>query len=351
MEPMTLGSPSGTGIAGGSSAGYLPSFLMGDPPTTPRPNTLSPTRGRTSLAYSHGVPGMAGSPSESFRSPTMLQQSHHHQNQYSSPFMLPQGQQQQPHAQRFLQNSTAHASSLANQYRNESFDANSSTAGPPTQGLFDSWRKEKQLLQTSSRGPLVPEVGGQNLSFNESIQNQSGFNVSRAMSPIPHSTDFNRTANVPSSPSPTYDGTKQEQERSNWVTVFGFPQNAISIIMAHFMGVGTILEKQLALQGGNWVHLRYSSRIECNRAVNYNGRIIGPGLMIGVQYCNDSGVTGKENDSEATDRPQRPFSRVRSLMDVSYTATQQETTVAASPIAQKRTNGIVNKAMDLFFGW
>ncbi|KFB49118.1 AGAP008619-PA-like protein [Anopheles sinensis] len=349
MEPMTLGSPSGPG---GSSAGYLPSFLMGDPPTTPRPNTLSPTRGRSSLAYSHG---MAGSPPEGLRSPPILQQSQHHQQypgQFSSPFALPhQQQQQQQHAQRFLQNSTAQASTLANQYRNESFDANASTAGPPTQGLFDSWRKEKQLLHTPIRGPPVQDVASHNLSFNESLQNQSAFNASRVMSPIPHTTDFNRTTNLPSPSSYESGGKQEQQEHSNWVTVFGFPQNATSIILSHFMGIGTILDKQPALQGGNWIHLRYSSRIECNRAINFNGRIVSPGLMVGVQYCTDSSITGKENDADAVDRSQKPFSRVRSLMDVSYTSKQQENAVVGSPIAAKRSNGIVNKAMDLFFGW
>lgn len=49
MEPMALGSPTGSPSTG---SGYLPSYLMGEPNviTTPRTNTFSPTKGR-SLAF------------------------------------------------------------------------------------------------------------------------------------------------------------------------------------------------------------------------------------------------------------------------------------------------------------
>lgn len=51
MEPMTLGSPPHS-PSGSPNVGYLPPFLLGEinPPTTPRTNSLSPTKGR-SLAF------------------------------------------------------------------------------------------------------------------------------------------------------------------------------------------------------------------------------------------------------------------------------------------------------------
>uniref|UniRef100_A0A182MZA0 Nucleoporin NUP35 n=1 Tax=Anopheles dirus TaxID=7168 RepID=A0A182MZA0_9DIPT len=375
MEPMTLGSPSGGSLSGASGVGtgYLPSFLMGDPPTTPRPTTLSPTRGRTSLAYTHGL---MGSPSDGLRSPTMLQhqqhQQHQHQQQLSSSFMqphTPQGHHQQPHAQRYVHQATP-VPNLAAPYRNESFDANASVTGPPTQGLFDSWRKEKHLLQTPTRPQPTTgaqdgaAAGGQSqyqYSHDASFQNQSGFNVSRVMSPIPLPTDYNRNASMSSSPTPPSFGQQQQQQQqqemkcSNWITVFGFPQNASSKILSHFISIGTIVDKQAAPQGGNWVHLRYTSRLECDRALNYNGRIISDGLMIGVQYCRDPAIIGKENEGGENDdgiaSPEKPLWRVRSLMNVSYKTMQEPQAVLPSPTVQKRNNGIVNKAMDLFFGW
>ncbi|XP_035912853.1 nucleoporin Nup35 [Anopheles stephensi] len=375
MEPMTLGSPSGSslsGVTGTTGTGYLPSFLMGDPPTTPRPTTLSPTRGRSSLAYPHGL---MGSPSDGLRSPTMLhqQQPHpHQQQQLSSSFMHPHTPQGHsvPHSQRYLHNPPQSVTaSLTNHFRNESFEANSSITGPPTQGLFDSWRKEKQLLQTPIRtqagnGADQSTAAGPNQPFNESFQNQSGFNLSRVMSPIPIATDYNRNTSISPHATSPIGGQQQTQvqqaaKSANWITVFGFPANAASKILSHFIGIGTIVDKQApSPQNGNWVHLRYSSRLECDRALNYNGRIISQGLMIGVQYCNDPAILGKENDGAENDTgalpssPQdKPLWRVRSLMNMSYTAMQDPQAVISAPPVQKRGTGIVNKAMDLFFGW
>uniref|UniRef100_A0A182JRC0 Nucleoporin NUP35 n=1 Tax=Anopheles christyi TaxID=43041 RepID=A0A182JRC0_9DIPT len=387
MEPMTLGSPSGSSLSGatGAGTGYLPSFLMGDPPSTPRPNTLSPTRGRSSLAYTHGL---MSSPSDGLRSPTLQQQQHllglhqqQHQQQLSSSFMQPHTPQGHhvPHSQRYLQNTqpvqAGAAAAAANQFRNESFDANSSITGPPTQGLFDSWRKEKQLLQTPIRtqqsGPGNPgdiTAIGQNAPFNESYtQNQSGFNISRVMSPIPADYNHRNASVITTSPTATPFGSgggqhqtqvQQAAKSFNWVTVFGFPQNAASKILSHFIGIGTIVDKQPAPQNGNWVHLRYSSRLECDRALNYNGRIISEGLMVGVQYCNDSAILGKENEgdenndtTQGVSSPDKPLWRVRSLMNMSYSAMQDPQAVISAPPVQKRGTGIVNKAMDLFFGW
>uniref|UniRef100_A0A182P4A5 Nucleoporin NUP35 n=1 Tax=Anopheles epiroticus TaxID=199890 RepID=A0A182P4A5_9DIPT len=381
MEPMTLGSPSGSSLSGATGAGgtgYLPSFLMGDPPTTPRPNTLSPTRGRSSLAYTHGL---MSSPPEGLRSPTMQQQQqqqhilgfnhqqHQQQQQHqqlSSSFMHPHTPQGHhlPHSQRYLQNTAQPVQAATNQFRNESFDANSSITGPPTQGLFDSWRKEKQLLQTPIRNQQQSDTTA--VPFNESYNNQSGFNLSRVMSPIP--VDYNqRNASVAATISPIGAGQQQQTHvqqaarSSNWVTVFGFPQNAASKILSHFIGIGTIVDKQPAPQNGNWVHLRYSSRLECDRALNYNGRVISEGLMIGVQYCNDPTILGKENEGNenldsttpagGVSSPDKPLWRVRSLMNMSYSAMQDPQAVISAPPVQKRGTGIVNKAMDLFFGW
>lgn len=82
---------------------------------------------------------------------------------------------------------------------------------------------------------------------------------------------------------------------SFWITVFGFPQSATNTIMAHFSQCGTIIDKIFSTQGGNWVHIKFASRLECDKAINYNERIIGNSLMIGVVYCKDPEIVDKEN--------------------------------------------------------
>ncbi|EDS33036.1 nucleoporin NUP53 [Culex quinquefasciatus] len=336
MEPMTLGSPSGSPSV--SSSGYLPSFLMGDQQTTPRANTLSPTKGRSSLAFvqSPSAGGFgAQSPSDFGNRSTTAGLSH----------KFPMG---------------------GGPNLNQTGPLNHNTSvGPPTQGLFDSFRNEKQMFQTptkpfssnqqqqqQSRLAEATSPGGFNQQgTNDSYLNRSGFNVSRVMSPIPvaKEQDFISNMSVMSPLSQSHQGLSQTHTSGNdyWITVFGFPQSASSMILSHFSQCGAIIDKVFATQNGNWVHLRFSSRLECDKALNYNGKIIGQNLMLGVQYCNDPVVIGKENSD---DRNQFSLSRVRSLTHIAYKNAQQ-TDVLPSPTAPKRSAGIVNKAMDLFFGW
>lgn len=88
---------------------------------------------------------------------------------------------------------------------------------------------------------------------------------------------------------------RQQPHSSFWITVYGFPQSATSAILSHFSQCGTIVEKIFPPQNGNWIHIKFSSRLECDRALNYHERIIGNSLMIGVSYCKDPMIVDKEN--------------------------------------------------------
>lgn len=275
MEPMTLGSPSGSPLP--STSGYLPSFLMGDTPATPRANTLSPTKGRSSLAFAQSPTGGVHTQSSEFGNRTAG---------------IPQ---------KF---------SLGANLNQSGINHNTSVSGPPTQGLFDSLRNEKQIFHTPNKN--FAQNQHQNLAgpgtsgptspvYNDSYLNQSGFNVSKVMSPIPvaRDQDFTRNASIVSPLSQSYINLSQAHVGNDyWITVFGFPQTASSMVLSHFSQCGSIIDKAFATQNGNWVHLRFTSRLECDKALNYNGKIIGQNLMIGVQYCNDPAIVGKENSDE-----------------------------------------------------
>ncbi|XP_058810969.1 nucleoporin Nup35 [Topomyia yanbarensis] len=325
MEPMTLGSPSGSPLP--SSSGYLPSFLMGETPTTPRANTLSPTKGRASLAF-------------------------------TQPSTVGHGTQSPDFVNRTTSGLPPKFSLVGSNLNQSGMNHNTSVSGPPTQGLFDSFRNEKQLFQTPTKsflaqhqnvsGPSTPTF---HHSTTDSYLNQSGFNVSRVMSPIPaaREQDFIRNTSIVSPLSQSQMNLSHVNGGYDyWITVFGFPQSASSMILSHFSQCGAIIDKRFATQNGNWVHLRFTSRLECEKALNYNGKIVGQNLMIGVQYCNDPAIVGKENSEE---RKEYSISRVRSLTHVAYKNAQHSTDVMPSVSAPKRSSGIVNKAMDLFFGW
>lgn len=67
------------------------------------------------------------------------------------------------------------------------------------------------------------------------------------------------------------------------------------MILSHFAQCGTILDKVFPPQSGNWVHLRFASSLECDKALNYHERILANSIMIGVTYCKDPTIIDKEN--------------------------------------------------------
>lgn len=71
--------------------------------------------------------------------------------------------------------------------------------------------------------------------------------------------------------------------------------------------------------------------------------------MVGVMRCTDDSVLDKENN--ATKNRDVTGSRIRSLTQAAYKSAQEPTEVVLSPNAPKRTTGIFNKTLDLFFGW
>jgi nuclear pore complex protein Nup53 len=53
-----------------------------------------------------------------------------------------------------------------------------------------------------------------------------------------------------------------------------------------FFRYGTILEAKTS-PGSNWMHLKYSNKIEARRALLKNGRLVGGRMMVGVVGCEE----------------------------------------------------------------
>jgi nuclear pore complex protein Nup53 len=264
----------------------------------------------------------------------------------------PQQQQQQAIFQSQSQNPAN--SSTANNNNNNSI------SGPPINSLFDNLRNDVSF-HTPTKSFYHSQQHIIHQDTPQPQHNASGFNQSRILSPIPLSfstannnnnkQDFNTSYQNPLHQSTTAPATMFNQsaaynQRDFWITVFGFPQEALTIVLAHFSGCGTILEK--VSSAGNWVHLRYSSRAECDKSLLYNGKVIGNNLMIGVVRCEEELVTEKENYG---DYPQASVSKIRSLTQAAYRSARSDTEVMRGGEEPRKTTGIVNKAMDLLFGW
>ncbi|XP_036318784.1 nucleoporin Nup35 [Rhagoletis pomonella] len=342
MEPMTLGSPSGSPATNPSP--YLPAFLMGESqvPTTPR-NTLSPNKGSRNISFATSP--IQNTPSGPLRD----------HNRFSV------GQKQ---------------------LFNSSVSANySGTQGPPTQGLFDSLRNERNLAETPTRGiesqsplgfgtPIAAQHNlsafGGNTSFQQHHLQQKQF-TPQSTAPYNDSsylanTSYNTSRCITSPIGPL--GTPNANGAINnasymlqcpptprytefWVTVFGFPPSAISTILQHFAQCGTIVDKVFPPQNGNWVHLKYASRLECDKALNYNEKILGNNIMIGVTQCKDKNIIDKENVCDNNTQP----SNIRPLAQTAYKIAQNDSAVVNNANLPQKSSGLMNKAMDLFFGW
>ncbi|KAL9890973.1 nucleoporin Nup35-like [Glossina fuscipes] len=346
MEPMNLGSPGSPGSPANSP--YLPSFFMGEPhtPTTSRNNTFSPNKavGR-SFGFTNS-PGVASGTQDNSRS-TPGQKT------------LFGGYQQTPTSGQNTSN-----------YIGTPVQNLNPSVGPPVQDLFDSLRNERHQIET----PLCTQqtnsqqfdrscVGQRNINFalNQSMQQQlvnlndsllssnTSRNLSRSsiMSPIMRGDSTGANAMNLNTSHALLQCEAQARYKEFWVTVYGFPSTAISTILQHFSQCGTIVDTVMPSQNGNWIHLKYSSRLECDKALNYNEKILANNIMIGVTQCKDKDLFDKEN---IFDNPVES-AKVRPLAQASYKNTQKDTCGPNDISSVQKSTGIVDKALDLFFGW
>ncbi|KPJ14912.1 Nucleoporin NUP53 [Papilio machaon] len=288
MEPMTLGSPTHS-PSGSPNVGYLPPFLLGEinPPTTPRTNSLSPTKGRNMAFGSPTSPSQTSTPDQKmYRSNVSM----HQQALYNQ------------------QNVFANIPTSPN------MSYSSKPNGPPIEDLFDTIKSNeptnKSMYQDSflafgNNGSMM-----QNSYVNTSMNNQS------------ITTHWQ-------------DGCQEQDEY--WITVFGFPPNAANTVLARFSNCGAILDKQYPTQG-NWANVRYATRAEKERALALNGRQIIPGVMVGVIECREPPKMASSHPGITS--PER-HPTVRSLCP---------TPIASAPVPQ-RSNGIIAKALDYVLGW
>ncbi|OXB77443.1 UNVERIFIED_CONTAM: hypothetical protein H355_005152 [Colinus virginianus] len=257
-EPMTLGSP--TSPKPGSSAQFLPGFLMGDlpAPVTPQPRGLSgPAVGAMEV-----------------RSP-----------------LLAGGSPPQP---------------VVPTHKDKS-------GAPPVRSIYD---------ELSS-----PGLGSSPLSSRRAASfslTQSPLVGNMPSTPGAASSMFSpasigqprKTTLSPAQLDPFYTQgdslTSEDQLDDTWVTVFGFPQASASYILLQFAQYGNIL-KHVMSNTGNWMHIRYQSKLQARKALSKDGRIFGESIMIGVKPCIDKVVTDRQTP--------------------------------------KKDESIVSKAMEYVFGW
>lgn len=79
-------------------------------------------------------------------------------------------------------------------------------------------------------------------------------------------------------------------DKQYWVTVFGFPASAKSTILTQFQMMGEVVN--FSAGSGNWLHVRYHTRLQAEKALSYDGQTLAGSIMIGVKKCYPAEVDG-----------------------------------------------------------
>ncbi|NWU83810.1 NUP35 protein, partial [Onychorhynchus coronatus] len=315
-EPMTLGSP--TSPKQGASAQFLPGFLMGDlpAPVTPQPRAL--------CGPSVGV--------METRSP-----------------LLAGGSPPQP---------------VVPTHKDKG-------GAPPVRSIYDELSSPGLGSTLLTPGRPV-SVFGLSVLQKKSVQ-QCHFNLTASSVFSPASIGQPRKTTLsPAQLDPFYTQgdslTSEDQLDDTWVTVFGFPQASASYILLQFAQYGNIL-KHVMSNTGNWMHIRYQSKLQARKALSKDGRIFGESIMIGVKPCIDKSVMENSERSSASSmssvftpptksagtpvQPANNTTRISTMrpLATAYKASTSDYQVVSDRQTPRKDESIVSKAMEYVFGW
>ncbi|XP_002156501.1 nucleoporin NUP35 [Hydra vulgaris] len=224
---------------------------------------------------------------------------------------------------------------------------------PPTESLFTPLSgSPENLMETETtyrefQSPSELFLTPSNQSFNKSL--------------FPTSHDF-----IPQSPAQIDPFYSQEDVINSddiiddtAVTVFGFPPAASSYILQEFSQYGTI-EKYEMHNVGNWLHIKYQTRIQAKKALSKNGKQYAQRIMVGVLPCIkkqigvDGDLTSASSLNISANTPNKLINNKPSTMrqlssrNASGTST---TDFFSKDITPQKKDSVMSKALDYVFGW
>lgn len=304
---MTLGSPPASpGQSPTANPNFLPAFLLGEHQTSsPRPNSISPTKNRPGPFKLTSTPGIEN------RGLSVHQRLYQHQS--SSPADQPQ--------------TSFNLSAVVEK------------SGPPSKSLFDTI--DSPLDNYSSPNPSRADARS-----NAHFPGPSNFSTPQK------NVSFSRNLNE--SLQKSYKRPTDSADNL-WITILGFPPHASSLVLAQFAQCGAIVDKKFPPEG-NWVNLKYSTQYEVAKALSFNGKLISNSIMVGVVPCTNMEMN-KENantlnnlNDSALNRSITSPNRARPLTQ-SFVQRQASTDVIQPQNVPQKSTGIVSKAMEYVFGW
>lgn len=351
VEPMMMGSPGSPlspialhNQSALNQSAFLPAYLMGEP--SPMHSPVNRMWSSTSLT-SPNKPLSAVTSKNVMTSPN----SSHNLSAYSpatrtdhrSRELIGRGKDKSgaPPVSGLLQNT---ASPMPTPDRLRGFDSRNTSL----HGSFMGTPQQVADLHTSQLYTSAPST--------PNTVNTSHMNTSHMY------TQHNKTS--PAQIDPFYtqgESIKPDDElNEQWITIFGFPSAATSFILQQFSQYGNIL-KHVVSPEGNWLHIKYQSRLQAKKALSKNGKVFGSSIMVGVNPCIDKSVMDSDADSGHTSllsTPTQPVvncgstqhTPIRPLTAAYKAATTEHDVVHKSNTPQKNAN-IISKAVEYMFGW
>ncbi|TMW68883.1 hypothetical protein Poli38472_001039 [Pythium oligandrum] len=97
-----------------------------------------------------------------------------------------------------------------------------------------------------------------------------------------------------SSSSSFFQGDEWGYDKQYWVTVYGFPASSKAFVLQQFQGLGEVINYSSG--SGNWLHIRYHTRLQAEKALSYDGQTLAGSIMIGVKKCLPSDIEGVQQE-------------------------------------------------------
>lgn len=317
-------------VQGFSSSPYLPSFLLGsNSPASPANNT------GYSRKFNSSMNNAPNSTSRlSFQSP----------KQNTSPpssFMI-----SPPPSEKYARFSHT---------ENDKLMRKDKSGAPPTESLYSTKKNNFEDPTTPSFENL------QQTRLTTTIHEESFKSFRDTL--LQHDTDADKMQS-PAQVDPFYsqgDAISSEDILDETaITVFGFPPSACSYILQQFSQHGRV-EKYEVHNQGNWMHIKYQTKLQAKKALSKNGKIFARSIMIGVCPCIKKEICNMEtsylNATNATDLDKtpvvvgskRPSSTMRSLSAKSNTPSSAN--LFQDKGTPQKKDSVVSKALDYVFGF
>lgn len=399
-EPMNLGSPSQSPGVGSNQ--YMPQFLLGDMTSSTQNMNLNSRNHQQSSGSKYWMgnssPPRSGSTSNFNRQSSggyslsngydsKLNNSNLIDRSESNPnFHMHYGRQNDQNYSPYLERSLASTTIMGgnihgNQHMPDKGSSNQLPGAPPVNRLVDIISNNKSYSSSlNNSAHITPNMKQEYIS---SLENKNDLSFT------PSSNQHRLSPPSPTQVDPFYtygDSIKVDDKLDEtWITVFGFPQSATSFVLQEFSVYGQII-RNIPNPQGNWLHIQYQTKLQAQKAISKNGKILANSLMVGVMPCIDKRVMSlnpQQNDSQFSlpstpgcgksptnnnlktsasfrnfpnatklDRTQSLRTNVRPLGpyngqrgEPGYSATTEE-----NKLPKKNANAI-SKAMEYMFGW